>query len=440
MRPVTGVRLRNELLLINLCSAVLIVIIWLVDIWALRLVLGLPFLLFFPGYTLISALFPARSDLGTIQRITLSIVFSIIASAAAGFAMNFLWELSLYPVLAGVSAFTAVMSCLAWVRRRRVPQDERLEIVLASPFGRGGRFSALDKVVSLVLVLAFLAAMVTLVAVVANPGEGERYSGFYIRGAQSRPAEVTAGQPTVVTLGITNHEAEAMTYRIEVRAGDNLLKTTDPVSLPDGGTWENEVAFVPDQTCAATELAQDLNVATDNTPATPAGSIQVVSVQNLAPGDRIWVGQESAVVKAISGNTVDLAQELKQPHLAGTEVMEVLRIDFRLVKVRQIGGQAGTSLSLWVGKEHLQANILNLGQKQAAYQVTLDVRNTHREGAAINSPVQNVPAGQSWTAQADYAFSENNEVLFSLYRDGSLAYQRLEPACYPTLFLWVHVR
>lgn len=436
----TGIRLRNELLLINLCSAVLIIIIALVDVWVLRLVLGLPFLLFFPGYTLMATLFPRRADLGGLQRVALSMAFSMILSPVIGFALNFLWKIELYPILAGIAAFTAVMSILAWARRRAVPEEERLEMVFAPPFQAGGRFSALDKMVSMVLVLAFLATLVALVAVVANPREGERYSGLYIRGAQSRPTEVAAGAPAILTLGITNHETEPMTYRLEVRTGETVLKTTDPITLADGGAWENEVSFVPTEVCAASQLTQEVVVATDNADVPAAGSIQVGSVDHLSPGDRIWVGQEAAVVKAVSGATVTLTEPLEQAHASGTDVIEVQRVEIRLVKVRQIGGTAGTSLSLWVGKDRLKADVSNLGPAQAGYQISLEVGDIYREETtSIDSPVQTVSAGQAWTQQADYEFSENHQIRFSLYRDGRLAYQRLETGCYPSLYLWVHV-
>ncbi len=435
----TGIRLKNELLLINLCSAVLIVIAWPVQVWVLRLILGLPFLLFFPGYTLMATLFPGKSNLGGIQRIALSVAFSIILSAAIGFALNFLWKIELHPILIGIAAFTAVMSLLAWLRRRAIPEEERLEIVFNQPFQAGGRFSALDKMISMVLVLAFLAALVALVAVVANPREGEKYSGLYVRGAQSRPTEVTAGAPTIVTLGVTNHETSAMTYRIEIRAADTVLKTTDPIKLADGGSWENEVSFVPTEVCATTQLTQEVIGSTDNA-ASVVSSIQVGSVQHLSPGDNIWVGQEAAVVKAISGTTVTLTEAMEQAHAVGTDVIEVQRVEIRLVKVRQFGGAAGTSLSLWVGKDRLKADISNLGPAQANYQVSLDVGDIYQDQTtSIDSAVQAVPAGQAWTQQLDYEFSENHQIQFSLLKDGKLAYQSLETGCYPSLYLWVHV-
>ncbi len=53
----------NELAVINILAVLLIVIIAFVPSSVLRIILGLPFILFFPGYTLTAALFPKGPDL-----------------------------------------------------------------------------------------------------------------------------------------------------------------------------------------------------------------------------------------------------------------------------------------------------------------------------------------------------------------------------------------
>ncbi|MFZ5650681.1 MAG: DUF1616 domain-containing protein [Bacillota bacterium] len=54
--------IRNEFAVIGALSLLLAFIITAADIHALRVALGLPFVLFFPGYTLIAALFPGRDS------------------------------------------------------------------------------------------------------------------------------------------------------------------------------------------------------------------------------------------------------------------------------------------------------------------------------------------------------------------------------------------
>lgn len=66
------IKTRNELIPLNVLVLLLIVVIILLPSNSLRIALGLPFLLFFPGYTLVAALFPKRESLEAIERVALS--------------------------------------------------------------------------------------------------------------------------------------------------------------------------------------------------------------------------------------------------------------------------------------------------------------------------------------------------------------------------------
>ncbi|NQE51957.1 hypothetical protein C5S29_00090 [ANME-1 cluster archaeon GoMg3.2] len=60
-----------------------------------RSILGLPLVLFLPGYTLIAALFIRKDDLGGIERMALSVGLSIAISPLLGLALNytpFVWN------------------------------------------------------------------------------------------------------------------------------------------------------------------------------------------------------------------------------------------------------------------------------------------------------------------------------------------------------------
>ncbi len=54
------IRVKDELLPLNLLVIVLVAVIILFPSNILRIILGLPFLLFFPGYTLVAALFTKK--------------------------------------------------------------------------------------------------------------------------------------------------------------------------------------------------------------------------------------------------------------------------------------------------------------------------------------------------------------------------------------------
>ena len=66
------IRVKDELIPLNLLVIVLVAVIILFPSNILRLILGLPFLLFLPGYTLVAALFTKKEGMGGIERVALS--------------------------------------------------------------------------------------------------------------------------------------------------------------------------------------------------------------------------------------------------------------------------------------------------------------------------------------------------------------------------------
>ena len=54
-----------------------------------RNILGLPLILFFPGYALLAALFPAKSDLDGVERAALSFGLSIAVVPLIGLGLNY---------------------------------------------------------------------------------------------------------------------------------------------------------------------------------------------------------------------------------------------------------------------------------------------------------------------------------------------------------------
>lgn len=433
------IRIGNDLLVVNLCSIILIVIISLVDIESLRIALGLPFLLFFPGYVVIAALFPEKSALGTVQRIALSLGFSIVVTPLLGLVLNMVWAIRLDPILISTAAFVAAMSVVAWYRRRRVDRDDSPDMVIDLPLGGKGHLGLLDAGISIVLVLALLGAIVLLVHFVANPKVGERFTEFYVVEAEDWPEEIAVGEEAAIVLGIANRERETMIYAVEVLAGVSRVALLGPTELDHGETWEDRISFVPDEACARTRLAQDVNV--------PYGpilaqvkSIQVASVRGLGPGDHILIGQEAAEIEETQGSTIILKRVLHEYHPAGAEVTEVRKVEFRLHKTWRLGEPAEAELSVWVGKQCLATSITNQGRSEAEYRIETRIEGAPDEQSRVESagPAQ-VAVGDVWTNEIAFPYSEMHQIEFSLYDRGELIFRRWESASYPSLYLWAHV-
>jgi uncharacterized membrane protein len=91
-----------------------------------RIILGLPLVLFLPGYSLIAILFPRKDDLDGIERIALSFGLSIAISPLLGLGLNYTpFGIRLTPILIVLSVFTISLALGAYVRRSRIREADR---------------------------------------------------------------------------------------------------------------------------------------------------------------------------------------------------------------------------------------------------------------------------------------------------------------------------
>ena len=240
---------QNELLLINILALLLIVIIVVFPSNVLRIILGLPFMLFFPGYALMVALFPKRRALGGIERVALSCGLSIAVTMLIGLIFNYTpWGISLYPILLSLTFFILASSAIAHYRRHRISTEERFTVSLQIGLPRWAGLSNMDKALSIILVVSVFFAILVLGYVAAAPKEGEHFTEFYVLGlegeAKNYPGELVMGEEATVTLGIVNREGEETSYRIEVTIDGVKNGEVGPLMLADEDKWEEKVSFV----------------------------------------------------------------------------------------------------------------------------------------------------------------------------------------------------
>ena len=248
----------TDLWLIDILTILLILIITFSPTSIARIILGLPFLLFFPGYILIAALFPRKGDLGGVERIALSFGLSIALVPLIGLILNYTpWGIRLYPILISLTMFVLAMSGVAWHRRKELAEHERFGVSFKIGFPSWRGQSLADRVLSVFLVLAIAGAIGVLGYVIATPKIGERFTEFYILGPQGKaenyPKELKVGEEGKVILGIVNHEQERMSYQVEVIIDGEKVKlriggedrNMIEVTLGHEEKWEKEVGFVP---------------------------------------------------------------------------------------------------------------------------------------------------------------------------------------------------
>ena len=230
-------------------GAVLVVLL-LPSLEALRIVVGLPFVLFLPGYCLVAALYPRRNDLEGLERLALSFGLSMAVVPLIGLALNYSpWGIHLEPILAFVALFIVLAAAVAACRRWQLPAGEAFGVasdVQLPPWPQAGLING-----SLALALVASLAGLGIVAYFASTSRGgsERFTEFYLldsgRKADAYPSLVKTGEQATAVLGLVNHEGEDTAYHIAVRLDGENADDIDGLVLGDGEGWEKTVALLP---------------------------------------------------------------------------------------------------------------------------------------------------------------------------------------------------
>jgi uncharacterized membrane protein len=242
------VNIKYDLQALVFLVGLLTLIVFLFPSSVLRIVLGLPFVLFFPGYVLLAALYTKQGSISGVSVVALSFGLSLAVVPLIGLALNYMpWGITLQSILYSEAIYIVTMSGVAYFRRRHVSLEERFTICftldLSVIWGRG----IISKSLSIVLIMAVLGVLITLGYVIAKPKVGEKFTEFYILGeaekAQDYPRELIVDEQAKVIVGIVNHEYRSANYTVEVKIGDIMVSETGPVVLAHEEKWEGETIF-----------------------------------------------------------------------------------------------------------------------------------------------------------------------------------------------------
>lgn len=278
---------------------------------ALRSILGLPLLLFVPGYVLLAALFPLTKDdapdVDTDSTGILSTQGSVTPSPTgsgtmgridlpARLALSFGMSLSLLPViglflslapvstgllslLAVISGIVLVGGGLALVRRNQAPAMTRFEpdpwrTVTESVRGVFHGRTTVDTALNVALVVAVLATTATVGLGLTVPNQGDSFtevtllteneSGSY--SLADYPRNLTAGESTEMVLEVHNAEGEAVDYtavvqlqRVETSNTSTTVEERQTVArleerVPAGETQRLQHEVTPEMTGSSLKL------------------------------------------------------------------------------------------------------------------------------------------------------------------------------------------
>lgn len=240
-----------DLLAIVVLTLLIDLLIYGVPVEPARVSLGLLFVLFFPGYVLVSALYPGREQLKGVERIALGLGLSLALVPLLGLALNFTpWGIRLTPIVVTLSFWTLAVAAVAWVQRRRITPEERFDIpwaTIAAWVRKPRRFT--DLAAGFALTLAALAVVGAVAWKVQQPVSGESFTEFYVLGAQKMlqdyPTDLRVGEAQDYNVGIINRENETVTYVIRAFLGNTEVGSLNSLTLEDGATWEGKINVTP---------------------------------------------------------------------------------------------------------------------------------------------------------------------------------------------------
>jgi uncharacterized membrane protein len=259
----------------------------------LRAALGFGFVLLAPGYALVAALFPGRAAAGRREdsaaagrekdsaatgrdapgdaaRAALGILSSVVLAALVGVALSLTVGLTPASAVVALAAVTVGGAAVAARRRRTLAPEERFAVplgawaaatrsALTDPETRG------DAALNVVLAVVVVVSLGGVAYATAVPGDGERFTEFYLLAedadgdlvAAGYPTEFTAGEPRSQYVGLRNREGETVSYTVVVQL-QRVTVTNDSVRVREreplrrftpevaaGESWRRNHTVVP---------------------------------------------------------------------------------------------------------------------------------------------------------------------------------------------------
>ncbi len=221
----------------------------------MRIILGISFILFIPGYLLVSALFPKKDDLSVIERIALSFGLSITVVPILGLILNFTFGIKLIPILIILFLYTIMMIFISIYRREKLSEKERFSISILKIFDdiisgiKNKKDNKID-ILTLILMLTIIVAAGTVIFVVTTPKIGERFTEFYILDnngkADKYQTDLKINNTVTYLIGVVNHEYVPVNYTVRAVLDQNVLDYQE-VILNHEEKWEGNITFIPEK-------------------------------------------------------------------------------------------------------------------------------------------------------------------------------------------------
>jgi uncharacterized membrane protein len=166
-------------------------------------------------------------------------------------ALNYTrWGIKLNPIIYSISIFIAIVSIIAWIRRRRHPKMAQFRIefnVRTQQHKDKIKDSIATRLITAILIISILVTIGSLIFIGRTSNMSENYTEFYALGSNHEmgnyPTKLISGETATITIGINNHEKRSTTYRIQENINGLRVLDVATVTLKDGEKWEESVGF-----------------------------------------------------------------------------------------------------------------------------------------------------------------------------------------------------
>lgn len=243
------ISLTKILFIILIWTILLLIIEFLVPFTAVRTILGIPFVLFMPGFVLISILLPKNDDMSITQRIVLSFVASILVDTVIGLILNYTsFGITSHSVLLTITFFVMVMGVAGLLFQSLIPINKRVfldfQIRLSNPISGVLNISLLS-----LMGLVIIGAIGTVTYFSIAPKSEGKFTQFYIvnEGGKLYSRDTASNNENVlITICIVNNEESQIDYRLLTQVNNENYKEIDNIILDNREKWQQQLLLPAD--------------------------------------------------------------------------------------------------------------------------------------------------------------------------------------------------
>lgn len=187
----------------------------------LRIIIGLPVLLFIPGYMLTFLLFPktkGKNGIDSVERFAMSFALSLAVVPIIGVGLNFTtFGLRFLPIFISLESFIFITGLLGVYRWFKTSVSDRFQFTIEIKLPDDKDIT--DKFLTVVLIIAVLSFIVISAYVLFTPFKSDPFTEFYILNDEGTideyPTFLGVDEQASLKIGIANHEHETETYTVE---------------------------------------------------------------------------------------------------------------------------------------------------------------------------------------------------------------------------------